>query len=394
VAEPEDASTPGGNQGPSNAKGPTPRYGAYGPVPTGDLTPVERIRHNRIKAGMPPETDYTQWRREQAGMDVSGEYVSRLVPLAEMLDEPEPSWLVRRTLPDVGVAQLVGPSYTGKSYLLIDLALTIANGLGSWMTLPVTRRGPVVYILMEGTHDFGPRIRAWLDGHPGATTDDVWVLRRQAVNLRDKASVERLIDDVTALGIEPVLVIVDTQAKATVGTEENSSKEMGEVLALCEGFTERLKTCMLLSHHTGKDVSRGSRGSSAQFANIETELLVPRKGEIEAKKVKGGDEHGPYCFEFAHPPSGPLDDVQTWSYVRPAEVTSVLARAASESLARRTEVLDAVAAAGSDGLSKRALASVVTGRTEGLNRLVDELAEEGLVEVVRRGNAHVIRRLS
>lgn len=211
--------------------------------------------------------------------------VGRLVTYPQLRALPEAPWLVEKVIPATGVGWLYGPSYTGKTYVAIDLALRITNGMEQWFGFPVNESGPVVYVLMEGLFDYSVRIEAWLRGHPNATADDLWILPEESVDLVDKESVKRLAKELNA--VQPKLVIVDTQALATPGTDENSNTEMGTMLSYMKQLTKLLQAPILLVHHTGKDTERGGRGASAMFAGMDFVLAITNEREMKAEKVKG-----------------------------------------------------------------------------------------------------------
>jgi hypothetical protein len=79
------------------------------------------------------------------------------------------------------------------------------------------------------------------------------------------------------LGPGPVLVIVDTQARATVGVDESSNERMSAVFARIERLALESGACVLLVHHTGHAGEHG-RGASAVLGAVQTELLIRKEG--------------------------------------------------------------------------------------------------------------------
>lgn len=138
---------------------------------------------------------------------------------------PALRWLVKRLLPRTGLGQLYGPSYTGKTYLALALALAVCNGLPEWFGHRVKRTGPVLYAAMEGRSDLQQRIRAWLDAHPGCTDEGLVTLLEEELDLARQDSVDRLVAELAAEDVRPVLVVIDTQRLATLGAKENENDE-------------------------------------------------------------------------------------------------------------------------------------------------------------------------
>lgn len=207
----------------------------------------------------------------------------RLVSMQSLRNAPEQDWLVEHVIPATGVGQLYGKSYTGKSYVALDLAQRIVNGEPDWFGHTINRPGPVIYVLMEGLFDWAARVDAWLANHPESTDDGLWILPEEAVDLCDKESIKRLGQEARSIG--PRLLIIDTQALATPGTEENSNTDMGKMIGLLKRLSKALDCPIMLVHHTGYDDSH-ARGASAVFAGMDFVFKVV-EGGMAVEKVKG-----------------------------------------------------------------------------------------------------------
>jgi hypothetical protein len=77
--------------------------------------------------------------------------------------------------------------------------------------------------------------------------------------------------------IKPVLVIVDTQARASVGLEENSNTEMMRYVAAVDDLRAATGACVLTVHHIGR-TGTDARGASAIDGAQDTELRIERTG--------------------------------------------------------------------------------------------------------------------
>jgi hypothetical protein len=69
---------------------------------------------------------------------------------------------------------------------------------------------------------------------------------------------------------------VDTLNRAAPTSDENSSKEMGEILEACKRLQALIGGLVVLIHHTGKDTTRGARGHSSFFAALDGAIEVER----------------------------------------------------------------------------------------------------------------------
>ncbi len=95
----------------------------------------------------------------------------------------------------------------------------------------------------------------------------------------------RLPKDASVIGslaaeIGAVLVIIDTQARVTVGLDENSSKDMGQLVDAAELIRELSGgACVLLVHHEPRN-GEHPRGHSAMDGAGTTLLRVTKDGPL------------------------------------------------------------------------------------------------------------------
>jgi hypothetical protein len=86
-------------------------------------------------------------------------YFSKL--LFDNADRPltEPKWLVRNTVSDGGIVFIGGQSGAGKSYIALELAVSIMTG-EDFFGRKVERRGAVVRLAAEGQSTIDARLAA------------------------------------------------------------------------------------------------------------------------------------------------------------------------------------------------------------------------------------------
>lgn len=199
----------------------------------------------------------------------------RLLTEAALAEIPPPvpladGWFYRRSL-----AVLYGPAKKGKTFVAVDLAMSVATGR-PWLCGP-TQPGRVLYCLGEGVAGLHKRLQAWRIHHQVDTPAKLAILPH-VPQLHNGVDVADFLEAIE--GGAPDLIIIDTLARATVGVEENSSKDMGEVIAQLDRIKEHTGACVLVLHHTGKDAARGTRGSSALTGAIDTGVEV--RGDTRA----------------------------------------------------------------------------------------------------------------
>ncbi|MEU3898820.1 AAA family ATPase [Streptomyces sp. NPDC045251] len=231
----------------------------------------------RIRQQLAAAEDEDQGEQRQTAEEAAVEHFEERVNgmLAEMLDTgdldsiPPLEPVVADMLFRDTLARIYGPSGTFKSFMTLDIAACVATG-APWHG-QATHAGPVVYLVAEGLRGIRKRVRAW-EQHHGRKMTGVKFLPRPVQAMDPEWAV--LVEVCRRLA--PALVVVDTQARVTVGVEENSNTEMGRVVHHMEQLRAASGACLLLVHHTGHDEGR-SRGATAVKGALQTELGVTRK---------------------------------------------------------------------------------------------------------------------
>jgi hypothetical protein len=109
--------------------------------------------------------------------------------------------------------------------------------------------------------------------------DTMFFETTRAVRLDEPAGLAWLRRRIEA--VHPDLVIIDPLAKFMVG-DENSTRDMGRLVAALDTLVEAYGIAIILVHHTGKpretERSGGERlrGSSALFGAVDSVLLLDR----------------------------------------------------------------------------------------------------------------------
>ncbi|MFC8491820.1 AAA family ATPase [Streptomyces sp. NPDC057235] len=169
------------------------------------------------------------------------------------------------------LARIIGPSGHMKSFVVIDIAAHVGTGK-PWHGHHV-RQGTVVYLVAEGARGIRKRVRAW-EKHHGLKMDHVLFMPRPVQTRGPEWDV--FIEAMRRL--EPALIIIDTQARVSVGVEENSNTELGLVIERLDDLRRATEACVLVIHHTGHMGEHG-RGASAAKGALQSEFHVSKKGD-------------------------------------------------------------------------------------------------------------------
>lgn len=190
--------------------------------------------------------DWINWRQEQAD-DLPAD-----ISLADVWDNPPP--LKDELIPGIlraGHKMLIGgPSKAGKSFLLMNLAVSLAEGV-EWLGIKC-KQGKVCYVNLE--LDSASCIHRFIEIYNKRGLDpehkqdiDIWNLRGHAVPMDKLAPI--LIHRFKDKHYEAI--IVDPIYKILTG-DENSATEMSEFCSYFDRVATEMNVAMIYCHHHSK----------------------------------------------------------------------------------------------------------------------------------------------
>ena len=234
---------------------------------------------------------------------------------------PKQQWLVHGVLPLQGSAAIFGAPGTGKSFLALDLAVRISEGIDQWFGVGVKQRD-VVYMALEGGGGIRKRIDAWEIENSREVKNLQLVIGE--FNLKNSEHVSGFLKDMTPILDKGWVTFIDTLNQASPGSDENSSVDMGLLLAAAKRIANESGGVVILIHHSGKDGSRGLRGHSSMNAAMDLTIEVKKDGlgnSWSTHKVKDGDDGITKYFNLAvHTTSGStLEEHETSCAIRSVE---------------------------------------------------------------------------
>jgi KaiC/GvpD/RAD55 family RecA-like ATPase len=203
-------------------------------------------------------------------------------------------WRIKGVLPETGLAAVFGAPGSGKSFLVLDALQSLAAS-ADWFGHRV-KSCPVIYCALEGEGGIAGRVNAYRIRH-GATAENIRYLAQQ-FSLLSGDDVQDLAKAIRAVGGAGV-VVLDTLNRAAPGSDENSSSDMGAIIAAAKNLQTLVGGLVLLVHHAGKDSSRGLRGHSSLHAALDCAIEVRRDGdgrEWTIAKSKDGSDSVAHAF--------------------------------------------------------------------------------------------------
>jgi RecA/RadA recombinase len=231
----------------------------------------------------------------QAPVAVAARQRYKLLSVADVAALPTLPWLIKGLLPRHGLAALYGPSGSGKSFLALELAGCVVAGR-KWFGM-TTKQAPVVYVMLEGEGAIRNRVAALEVAH-GSLPRAGFSLVVQPFTLTTAQDVA----DLAAVLPRGAVVFIDTLNRAAPTADENSSKEMGQIIEGAKALQAYIGGLVVLVHHTGKDTTKGLRGHSSLHAALDAAIEVERDAKgtrtWSVAKAKDGEDGKRVAFKL------------------------------------------------------------------------------------------------
>ena len=228
--------------------------------------------------------------------DIDSSITFPLISIEELFDRPPPEWLIESFIPQGELAVIFGPPAQGKTFLSLDMALHMAAGR-NWHGFE-TKEARVLYIAGEGLSGLPGRLQAW-HKHHGFEPLKNFVILPQSVSFLDRSEMNKLDLTIRELDEPFDVIFIDTVSRAMVGGDENSAETMGMFISHCEALQRAYGCTVVGVHHSGKDATKGLRGSSALLGAVTSSLSVTKvDDQVKVSSEKQKDIELPEPLQF------------------------------------------------------------------------------------------------
>jgi hypothetical protein len=195
---------------------------------------------------------------------------------------PQTHWLIEGLWADQAVGILGGEPKCCKSFLALDVAVSVASGAACLRQFPVRHTGKVLLFPAE---DSLAIVRQRLEGiaHAAGVSFPalpVEVITAPSLRLDTAVDRQRLSD--TVQKIQPVLLILDPLIRLH-RLDENDASQIAALLSYLRELQRQFQLAVLLVHHARKDShasrpGQALRGSSELHGWGDSNLYMRRKG--------------------------------------------------------------------------------------------------------------------
>ena len=191
-----------------------------------------------------------------------------------------PPSIIKGLAPRNGIAFIGGQSGAGKTFIAVDLAISLATGQ-PFFGKRVKEKVGVIIIAGEGAQTLQPRITtakkarsihtplpiAWTDTFPDFTKAE----EVKAFILKLKRMKQRMLEQ---YGVRMGCIVIDTLAAVFNLADENDNSEASKIIRAMKFIGDELDALIMPVHHYGKGAETGLRGASAWRAGSDSVLSI------------------------------------------------------------------------------------------------------------------------
>lgn len=205
-----------------------------------------------------------------------------LIDAKDLEKLPDVSWLVKGEIPDRGLTIVFGPSGVGKSFFVLDYALSLSH------------EHTGLYVAAEGESGFKRRVRAWTYHHKKAPGNLKFYMNVAALlspserNAFQSQIIER---------VKPKYIIFDTFAHCMLPGDENSARDMGMFLRAAKEIQKEYDCAVILVHHTNKE-GQIERGSGSMRGAADSMIRLTSEDDIIAVECSKTKDEKPFPTRY------------------------------------------------------------------------------------------------
>jgi len=215
---------------------------------------------------------------------------------------------------ECGVGVVGGPPKHYKTWVVLDLAVSVASGTSCLGRFAVPQPGPVlIYAAEDQNHAVRERLAGLCESRGIVLSDlPVHVITEPALHL--DCPVERARFRQTVLEVQPRVIILDPLVRVYGNVDENSAAEVSSFLAYLRALQREMNVAVVVVHHAKKSpashqaAGQSLRGSGDLYAWVDSLLYLRKhKGQLEmAVEHRSVPSRDPVPIELVktspHPP--------------------------------------------------------------------------------------------
>lgn len=193
-----------------------------------------------------------------------------MVNLQQLQNIPDPEPLIAGYIYRDSLVVLWSDPKVGKSFVVIDWAMSVACGR-SWFG-NYTVGGKVIIVAGEGVRGLKKRINAWMQHNDLVPNEEALMLVKIMPDLLDENYFQAMCQIIAEE--QPALFVIDTYARAMTGHNENDNRDAGMFIQRVEELRAICGSTILLVHHSNSANTglQKMRGATALRGALDTEI--------------------------------------------------------------------------------------------------------------------------
>ena len=213
------------------------------------------------------------------------------------------SWLVQDWLPDKSVTFLVSPPESYKTWILLDLAVSVSTGLSFLGQAQVNKTGPAMIIQQEDSHGgLTERLALIAEQKLGASvklSEDSWQIPcipdlpiyihpSRMLRFDNKEVLKELEEQIKQ--IKPKVILIDP-LYSTTASADNYMADLANQMMILKTWRDKYGCSFVISHHSKKNLDPDSTAREdswgSQFLNafLEAGWQVRRNQKLAPNEV-------------------------------------------------------------------------------------------------------------
>lgn len=273
--------------------------------------PVREVRTTmksieRMHSGAEQEFTSVKFENDGAGAEEKNEStfdVMKMTDYVKGYGGNGVSWLVDDWLPDASITFLISPPESYKTWILLDLAVSVSAGVPFLGNYQVNATGPTLIIQQEDSHsgltdrlalivEQKLKLDAKLDGNtwqvPSIPDLPIYVHPSRMLRFDNKKIVEELEKQIEV--IKPKVVMIDPLYSTTASTDNYMSNLAGQMMVL-KAWRDKYGCSFVIAHHSKKNLDPDSTAREdswgSQFLNafLEAGWQIRRNPKLAQNEV-------------------------------------------------------------------------------------------------------------
>lgn len=274
------------------------------PLPVHEVrTTIRSIERSHVSDGQQFTQVQFEDDRNQAQQPSSTFDVMRMVDYVKGYGGDGVSWLVQDWLPDKSITFLVSPPESYKTWILLDLAVSISTGTPFLGSYEVNQTGPTLIIQQEDSHSgLTDRLALIVEQKLGMNPEldgDTWkvpsmpdipifIHPSRMLRFDNKKVVEELEKQIEV--IKPKVIMIDPLYSTTAGVD-NYMADLANQMMVLKTWRDKYGCSFVIAHHSRKNLDPDSTAREdswgSQFLNafLEAGWQVRRNPKLAQNEI-------------------------------------------------------------------------------------------------------------